>query len=69
VVDEGPDSADVVIEVFGEGEGFPDKSRASLPQGVVEAFDMVGLSRLLADLVEGIGVEDSPVSFPVVGLS
>ena len=67
-MDEGRDSTNVVIEVFGEGEGFPNKSRAALPQGVIEAPLVIGLPRLLADLIEGISVEDGSVGFPVVGV-
>lgn len=44
MVDEQPDSADVVDELFGEGQGFPNQPRAALAQSVVEAFDVVGLA-------------------------
>ena len=37
MVDEGPDGPDVVVKLFGEGEGFPDKLRAALAQSVVGA--------------------------------
>ena len=44
MVDESPDSTDVVLKLFGEGQGLSDESRTTLPEGVVEALNMVGFA-------------------------
>ena len=68
-MDEQPDSTEMVSEFFGERQGFSDQPRDALTQGVVEAFDVVGLTTFFADMVQRLGIEDGVVSLPEVHIS
>ena len=68
MVDESPDSADVIVEFFGEGKRFPHQPRAALPERVVEALDVVGLPRIFADLMQLVSIENRFVGVPEVGV-
>ena len=43
------DSANVMRQLFGEREGLAYQTSNALPQGVIEAFDVMGFPRLLRD--------------------
>lgn len=66
MMDEEPDSTEVVIKLFGEGKGFTNQPRDTLSKGVIETLDVIGLTTFFANVVECFGIEDSVVSFPEV---
>jgi hypothetical protein len=67
-MDEGPDRPDGVVKFFGEGQGCPDQTRDSLPQGVVKAFNMIGQASFFTNLVQGFVVKDRSIGIPKVGV-
>jgi hypothetical protein len=71
VVNEVPDSPDVVFKFLGEGQSFSNQARDPLPQGIVETLDVIGQARCFTDLMQGFVIEDSIIDFleVSVGLS
>ena len=49
MADEILDSTDMVGQLFGERQGFADQPGNTLPQGVVEAFNVIGFPGFLCD--------------------
>ena len=49
MVDKEPESADVILELFGKRQGFAHKASATLTKSVIEALNVVGEARVFAD--------------------
>ena len=43
-MDEQPDSPNMIMQFLRKRECLPDKSRAALSEGVIKAFNVVGLT-------------------------
>jgi hypothetical protein len=41
-MDEIPNGTDVILQGFGEGQGFSNSPRHSLPQSIVESLNVAG---------------------------
>ena len=68
MVDKGPDRADVILELFREGQCFAPEPAEALPQGVVESFDMRGATRFLAAWTVALGWQHEGVGRPEIGV-
>lgn len=68
MVDEEPDSPNVVSQGFGEGQGFANQPRNPLSKGVVETLDVVGQAGFFIHLMVAFVVEDGGIGFPEVGV-
>jgi len=68
MVDEVPNRPNVVFQLFGEGQGFAYQSRNSLSEGIVEALNVVGLSRFFTHLMQFVVVEYGRIGFPIIGV-
>jgi hypothetical protein len=60
------DGTDVVLHLLGEGQCGAHEARKTLPQGVVESFDMIGFPRLLRDGFVALRRNDTIVHFILV---
>ena len=64
----GPDRPEVVLQLFRERQGAADKTRNSLPQGAVEAFNVVCFAAAFAYSFMALAREDLSVRFPEVSV-
>jgi hypothetical protein len=53
-MDEIPDRTDMILQLFGNRQGFPYEAADALPQGVVEAFNMVSSARCPSQPPDGV---------------
>jgi hypothetical protein len=49
MVDKKPECADVILELFRKRQGFAHEASTTLAKGIVEAFNMIGKTRVFAD--------------------
>ena len=66
MTDEELDRTDVVLDLLGEGQRVADETREALPQGVVEALDVVGFPCFLCDRLVALCRDDALVYFILV---
>lgn len=66
MVNEVPDTYRVEVVIAAEGERFAHQIGTALRQGVVAAFHMGRLARLLADRTMPFGGDDLGVGFPEI---
>ena len=48
-MDKKPKGTNVILELFGKGQGFTHETSTTLAKGVVKALNMVGEASLFAD--------------------
>ena len=61
------DRTDVIFKLLRKRQGFAAQAAHSLPKGVVETFDMIGLTGFLAASFVPFRWQDSGVRLPEVG--
>lgn len=69
VIDKETDANFVEQDVATEGQCLANQIRASLAQGIVEALDMSGLARLLADRAMALGRDDVLIDCVEIGVT
>ena len=58
----------MIVQVLGEGETRQRESRKTLSEGIIEAFDMIGLSCFFANYPMTISRNDFFIRLPKVGI-
>lgn len=69
MVDEEPDSTEMIFQLLGEGQGLSNQAADALAQGVVEPLDEAGLAAVLWRRPMAPGREDLLVGHPEVCVS
>ena len=69
MVDEIPNSSDMIFNFFGKRESITDQARYSLSHGAIEPFNIVGFAALFADLQMSFGRENTGIRGPKIGIS
>ena len=68
VMDKKPERPDVILELFRKREGFAHEAGAALAEGVIETFNMIGQTSVLADRAMTFGGKDFGVGLPEIGV-
>lgn len=68
MVDEVPERANVIGQLFRKRECLSDEATAALAQGIVEALDVIGLATLFANCSMAFRGENRRVGLPKIGI-
>ena len=61
-----PDSSDLIIQIFGKREGFPNQAGNPLPKRAIESLDMIGLAAFFSNRMMPAFREYTVVSRPKI---
>jgi len=68
MVDKVPESADMILQLFGKAKGFAYQAGAELTKRVVETFNVVGQSSVFADCTMAFRRQDFGIRLPELGV-
>ncbi len=69
MMNEEPNSADMILQLLGKGEGFSNQSADPLPDGAIKSLDIIGLAGLFTNWTMSFAGNDGLISLPEIGVT
>jgi hypothetical protein len=66
VIEEEFDGPNVMLDLFGEGQGGANETRQALPQGIVESFEVIRFPGVLRDGFVALRWDDALIDVIVI---